>query len=454
MSINSNDDVNIQDPKAGQVLKYTANGWTNASVSSTSSNACGDLEGYARKDLAETITEPWTWEVESDESGVKIKYQDGQSSKNEETDLSPNRITVSNNNGTGELKVFDSGNTRLRSTTGELSFSDQYVNEVTLSSLIQSCCGTDSGGDTEPTTRYRPYMLNFPSPGTRTFQQGMRAAALDERPEFNDVFSATVAETIQMPYGTDAAIMFVTYGASIMPWSGVTSYTQGYANVGYDLLISANKAIETSPGATLAFGQKLRAEIIGWGDAAGIGGGDEPTRLSRTPGLSNRDNFISRVYFTESTAESPTTVSVRPFVRVHRMRACELGVGSGRVLVLPYKRSDGELFSTLAVTSADEYVDDGVSEPDFDAATNSHDLKALMNYYSTSISETLTYDTGLDPTATTVLEGALATLFDLKRDTTADIDYYYNQLEAIKQVVVPYVGFKFAFEPSNAKATF
>jgi hypothetical protein len=35
-----------------------------------------------------------------------------------------------------------------------------------------------------------------------------------------------------------------------------------------------------------------------------------------------------------------------------------------------------------------------------------------------------------------------------------DIDYYYNQLETIRALALPYVGFKFGFETDDAVLSF
>ena len=98
--------------------------------------------------------------------------------------------------------------------------------------------------------------------------------------------------------------------------------------------------------------------------------------------------------------------------------------------------------------------DDGGLDIAMEEYVESQELKNLMNYYTTSISETLTYDTGLDPAGIPILQGALTDLFNLKRDTTTDFEYYYNRLETIRQLVGPYVSFQFGFENTNTVRTF
>ena len=65
--LNDLEDVTISNPKAGDVVKYTATGWVNgADVTGTppGGNACGNLDGFpSENDSEETITKTWTWEV-------------------------------------------------------------------------------------------------------------------------------------------------------------------------------------------------------------------------------------------------------------------------------------------------------------------------------------------------------------------------------------------------------
>ena len=73
--LNDLEDVTISNPKAGDVVKYTATGWTNAADATGSApggNPCGNLDDYTHKDKPATITEPWTWETD-DKCGVIVK---------------------------------------------------------------------------------------------------------------------------------------------------------------------------------------------------------------------------------------------------------------------------------------------------------------------------------------------------------------------------------------------
>ena len=143
------EDVTIGNPKAGDVVKYTATGWVNgadATGTPPGGNACGSLDGNFRPDKSTTITEPWTWEVGDAKCGVIVEHSDGVNNLDEFSRLCPGRVEVGNKNGRGELKTFDGGNTRLSAFDSQLSFYDMNnPSGVTLSELV-ACCDTDAGG--------------------------------------------------------------------------------------------------------------------------------------------------------------------------------------------------------------------------------------------------------------------------------------------------------------------
>ena len=106
--LNDLEDVTISNPKAGDVVKYTATGWTNAADATGSApggNPCGNLDDYTHKDKPATITEPWTWETD-DKCGVIVKNQDGVNQLDEYARVCPGRVEVGNKNGNAELKTF------------------------------------------------------------------------------------------------------------------------------------------------------------------------------------------------------------------------------------------------------------------------------------------------------------------------------------------------------------
>jgi hypothetical protein len=77
-----------------------------------------------------------------------------------------------------------------------------------------------------------------------------------------------------------------------------------------------------------------------------------------------------------------------------------------------------------------------------------------MNYYTNAIRETLDYDENLDPAGIPILTQALKDIFGLKQEQVDDLDYYYNRLATIKNLVLPYVGFRFGFETEATTLSF
>ena len=142
------EDVTISNPKAGDVVKYTATGWVNgadATGTPPGGNPCGTMDGYTRDDREETITEMWKWEVDTDGNcGIRVENEDGVNNLDEYAEVCPGRVVVGNNLGRGELKARDLGKVRL-SASEILFFQDrENPSGVTLSELV-ACCDTGGG---------------------------------------------------------------------------------------------------------------------------------------------------------------------------------------------------------------------------------------------------------------------------------------------------------------------
>ena len=478
-TLNDLTDVTISDPKAAQVLKYTAQGWVNATDATSSGaggNPCGANDDNLKSDVSEIITEPWLWSIEDTEYGIKVEHQDGVNTLNEYAAVYPGRITAGNKNGSAELKTFDGGNSRLTAFQNQLEFYDINNPEgVTLSELV-ACCD-DGGGDTPtPRSGFMPAMVNFPTAGVFTHEQSPTAQSVYtpideengvpydtrwENKDFFDIFDAeNTLQIVEMPAGTNAAVMFAAYPVQITSSSLVLDYDQGYSNISFNWEIASNKGVVTLGPGDLAASVKLRTEIVGWRDAAQIGGGDTDLQSKRTPGLSVTGTKAVRCDFTESTVDSPTRLIIKPRCNIQRTRACKTIIGSGRVIVMPYY-DDGSGFDPVSLFATayqdsdnDPFQDDGGREIAFEQATQSKALKNEMNYMSNAISETLNYDTALSAEGQTVLTKCLNDIFNLKRNEVDDIDYYYNQLETIRALALPYVGFKFGFETDDAVLSF
>ena len=257
-------------------------------------NVCGDLDDYTKRNRRETITEPWEWSVINTENStngnspaITATYRGAGDNLDEKAVLAPNRLEVENQNGMVQLKVFDGGNAGLKSDQTLTFFDEDIPGGVTLKELVECCddagSGTGSGGG------FDPIAVNFKSAGVHTRQHTGRATNSSEDGTLLDVFEKEINyEEVTMPPGANAAVMFMHYGASIRPWSGVRpdtdAYGTGYANIGMNYeLINNRGSLTTAPG-PLAGGIRLYGDILPWKIAGTIAQGeDDATRERRTP---------------------------------------------------------------------------------------------------------------------------------------------------------------------------
>ena len=477
-NLNELGDVTISDLKAGDVIKYTANGWVNAADSSTpgsSGNPCGTYDGYPSADEEETINKTWTWEVGDGKCGVVVEHQDGVNALDEYSKLCPGYFEAGNKNGNIKIKTFDGGNSIIDAGAQQLSFKDMNNQDgVTLAELV-ACCDSDVDGGSPSPGLNSAIMVNFPAAGSFKYEVGKKVkVAWDETftggdafdPEWNDralfdVFdSETNAQTVEMPPGTNAAVAFFHYGLTIQPTKEVEeTESNGYANATYNMRMVDNKGSLTSSPGKLAASCRCRSRILAWDDASGIGGGDPTLQEKRAPGQSTQGITSVRIKYDTSTTENPTRVTIKPMAILVRVKRCKATIGSGRVVLIPYF-DDGSGFSPVQFSTGledynEELSDDGGIDVAFEQKVESRELKQIMNYYATSISETLNYDDALPAEGIPVLQEALKQIFDLKQDTVTDLNYYYNQLSTIRALVGDYVAFKFGFETEDSiEATF
>jgi hypothetical protein len=138
--LNDLEDVTISNPKVGDVVKYTATGWQNgadAGSEGVNGNPCGTLDHYTRDDREETITEPWTWEIEDDEClHIETPTQKGF--------YCANKVNVSTQVSSVAMRAEDNGDGAIKS-VNKLIFKDAQVpSGVSLAELV---AGNNSGGD-------------------------------------------------------------------------------------------------------------------------------------------------------------------------------------------------------------------------------------------------------------------------------------------------------------------
>lgn len=474
--LNDLDDVTISNPRVGDVVKYTATGWANASEmhSPAGGNACGTSDNYTEDNKAETITEPWTWEVSNNQCGVIVKGDEN----DEFGELCPSRVEVGNKNGRAQLKVFDGGNSRLTAFNDQLEFYDVNVpNGITLGELAGCCSGgggsgggvSGSGGAGTNAVQ----VVNFPGAGVFQYDCGNKTkqawnpddGALPSDwydTDLYDIFEEDVNDqTVVFPPGTNACILLFTYGITIGPTpeyeTGGEDPKEGYASVSYNMRLESNRTLELSPG-KLAAGTKVQTRILPWEQASLIDGGNPDSIRRRAPQQSNSNTQMIRVNLNaESTADNPCRLKMRPFCSVNRVKRGRLTVASGRVICIPFY-DDGTNFRPTTFNIGEEFEDyiedDGGLDIAFEERQQSAELKGLMNYYTNAIRETLDFDDNLDPDGIPVLQQALRDIFGLKQETVGDLNYYYNRLNTIRDLVIPYVGFQFGFETTNTVRSF
>jgi len=161
--LNDLNDVTINNPKVGDVVKYTASGWVNAqdSTGGTPGNPCGDLDGYTRRDRKETITEPWTWDLIKDVDG--FRDQDAIIVKNETGEIayySAHRTRLDNTQGYMKMQINTNGQGLLQSQNSMMFVDSQVPQGVTLAELLAS--GGSNNQNEENTILSGMFKFNLP----------------------------------------------------------------------------------------------------------------------------------------------------------------------------------------------------------------------------------------------------------------------------------------------------
>ena len=316
----------------------------------------------------------------------------------------------------------------------------------------------------------RSFMINFPTDPGFSFSAPTNAHYIGDgtndasnskfikTTDIYDIFAGVTPITVTMPAGTDSAVITSTYGVSLKPSPAVTSDgINGYANVGFELRCTSNKGeVRWSPGGgannRFAFGTKIHGPILRWDQYTAI---EASVREARSPAHAHHAARSMRVYFTESTDASPTTLTFSLFAGISRMRNCTVGVSTGKHVIHPYKDDDLDEFTrtmiNLATTEEDDFLDDAGLDIGFVEAEHSHDFKLRVQRLANIIDETLRWDTVVknDGAAVLLLEGELAKLFAIKYESQTDVKHYEDYLDDVKLAVLPYCGWKFGFETSG-----
>ena len=218
-NLNDLDDVTISDPKVGDVVKYTAQGWANAADATGTppgGNPCGSMDGVLYEDSAATITQPWVWKDAGCPS-ITVEETTG-TFAGDKTEMCASAFIVRDANGKeGRLKTRGTdGQIELRVNGGELYFRDDVVRPVRLAELVAStatasfspivrdlkidvaACNIDNS--ISNTIDEKSFTIAYDSTFTSSFEsEGGRAYGA----------MTGVTETITMPSGANGAVIFL-----------------------------------------------------------------------------------------------------------------------------------------------------------------------------------------------------------------------------------------------------
>lgn len=143
--LNDLEDVTIDNPRVGDVVKYTATGWVNgadATGTPPGGNACGGNDDFLRRNIDEEITGTFTWQGEDGESKVIVE------SPTETTQLTGGSIifTDKDSGESGRIQITNADNDLILRSNNTLQFSDSSTTEpVSLAELVACCDGGGSG---------------------------------------------------------------------------------------------------------------------------------------------------------------------------------------------------------------------------------------------------------------------------------------------------------------------
>jgi len=234
-------DVNIDNPRIGDVIKYTALGWRNgqdATGGGAGGNACGSNDDFLRRDLNEQITGTYVWNGEDGESKVIVN------SPTETTQLTGGSIIFTDKAQaeSGRIQITNTTNDLILRSNNKLLFNDSTQEQpVSLAELVACCDGGGSGGGTGGNV-FAPIIRNFTidiaacnSDGTvpggfGVDENGQEGTVIYGKNWTNTVntygedgriFGAisTNTKSINMPDGANAAIVFMQNSVELGAWN-------------------------------------------------------------------------------------------------------------------------------------------------------------------------------------------------------------------------------------------
>ena len=234
--LNDLEDVTISNPKAGDVVKYTATGWVNgADVTGTppGGNPCGELDDFLRRNIDEEITGTYTWKGADAESKIIVE------SPTETTQLTGGSIIFTDraSGESGRIQITNATDDLMLRSSNKLFFKDSTLTDpVSLAELV-ACCDDGAGGGGSG-GGFAPMMRDFTIDENASAKQfatswNILSNAAQNAPNkemvvtygkgwVNNGFNGgsiidvmqTQTESFTMPAGANAAI--VIYGGSVL----------------------------------------------------------------------------------------------------------------------------------------------------------------------------------------------------------------------------------------------
>lgn len=213
--LNDLDDVNIVNPRAGDVVKYTAAGWTNgadAVSGGPGGNACGDLSDYTKYNRKETIIEPWIFDLDKDTVGPLT--EDVITVKDEEGNIGyfgPRRTRNANAQGFVKMQIKDDGQGLIQA-QNTLSFVDsQNPNGVTLAELA-ACCDGSGGGNINRGNTFFSAKFKFDgteAPFSQSFDKWDQTPGLAEDKRYLNWKTSDPLEVTLPDWATGAVVIYI-----------------------------------------------------------------------------------------------------------------------------------------------------------------------------------------------------------------------------------------------------
>lgn len=402
--LNDLDDVTIDNPKVGDVVKYTATGWVNgadAVSGGPGGNACGNLDDYLHPDKEAELSKPWVWK---DAGCPSITVQSTQGADaGDQVEVCPGTVIVKSDTGLeGRFKSRGSdGQIEIRVNGGELNFRDDTVSPpVKLKDLVNA--NITAG------TAFAPIIKDFDIDEPASNKSNTTSwDIVDNTVEFaygaNYSYGKllrvvnTQAKQVTMPAGANAAIVFlqgkVQMSVPGSPDAGATG-SQRALHCGFRVTV-------TGPGVTFPINKLNVASKNGFGEVAkGIVNipGNTPSMIENYAVTKSFDKYDLITFST-----SQPVLTIEPQLDVLKGGRGKFKAGAGRVIIYPFYTDNPTDFSIPGDisgfdSSADDAELDAIYEqisPDLNPAEieniNGNEYRDLLRRIVVSLESRKTY---------------------------------------------------------------